>query len=98
MKCYDVNIRKYILLKCIKRIIYYMIFFLLGGDCAVMLHVCAVIMHGHVGRGDVIFGHSDLHFWPWLGIQYKFTEYCKFGLIWAGISLWLGCARILVLL
>ena len=50
-------------------------------------------------RGDAIFGHGNLHFRPQLGIQYKFTESSGISgccLSWAGISLWLGCARILV--
>ena len=118
MKCYDVNIRKYILLKCIKRIIYYMIFFFsLRGDVG---HGDAIFGHSDAifGRGDAIFGRrpstysknpidcrdaifgrSDLHFQPRLGVQYKFTESSGISgccLSWAGISLWLGCARILV--
>ena len=62
----------------------------------VVLYVCGDAIFG---RGDAIFGHGDLHFRPWLGIQYKFTESSGISgccLSWAGISLWLGCAWILV--
>ena len=72
--------------------------------CTAMLFSAAAIV-----RGNAIFGHGDrarrCYFRPWrspfsrLGDQYKFTESSGISgccLSWAGISLWLGCARILV--
>ena len=47
---------------------------------------------------DAIFGQRRSPF-SRLGVQYKFTESSGISgccLSWAGISLWLGCARILV--